>query len=395
MMLVLLICATALADFKLSKGNDVLYEEWKEKFNKRYSTVSEQVKRKVLFMKKLEEVREWNNGNHKYTKTINKFSDYDSVELQRLHSKSKPVLSSTKAFDNAPNKRSGKLQPKSDHTDVDLPSGDPLSSFSICQDATNLDLCGSTNLDQGNCGSCYAAGPAQFLQAQYANLTYEEYGTAEYAMPSIQQFIDCSDPWGGCGGGFAEEVLASNEFVSMASDYPYEDKSVICDSDCDSYQHTCQTGMTTPMQIVDIVSFDNLSKDDLKKTIHKYGQFITAMYASSDLTSYSSGIYGDDACMDQITNHVVLVDGYGTEDGTDFLWVRNSWGSNWGYNGHFKLNMDYLCGVNGIEYGVQVNWIPIVNLTEDGTKGTYGEVWFDLGAPHLFMALIAFLFFLF
>ena len=140
----------------------------------------------------------------------------------------------------------------------------------------------------------------------------------------------------------------------------------------------------------------------MKKIIKKYGMFISLMYASNTLQDYEKGIIEDKECPadNQIeTNHVILVDGYGVEDGKEFFWVRNSWGLKWGYEGHFKISVDKLCGIGADDKGkITVNFIPIVELAGSETKGTYGEVWMDVrisGTGSVFIVLIALLFLLF
>ena len=52
-------------------------------------------------------------------------------------------------------------------------------------------------------------------------------------------------------------------------------------------------------------------------------------------------------CRSQKINHAVLVVGYGTNaQGEDYWIVKNSWGTNWGDNGFFKIRRgNNECGI--------------------------------------------------
>lgn len=60
-----------------------------------------------------------------------------------------------------------------------------------------------------------------------------------------------------------------------------------------------------------------------------------------------SGIFSDDSCRPDSLNHGVTLVGYGTESGQDYWLIKNSWGSDWGDHGYFKLarNQDNMCGI--------------------------------------------------
>jgi C1A family cysteine protease len=60
---------------------------------------------------------------------------------------------------------------------------------------------------------------------------------------------------------------------------------------------------------------------------------------------YKSGIIKR-VCGDSI-DHAVLLVGYGTDKGTDYWLVKNSWGATWGVDGYIKILASdaNLCGV--------------------------------------------------
>ena len=56
-------------------------------------------------------------------------------------------------------------------------------------------------------------------------------------------------------------------------------------------------------------------------------------------------------------NHAVVAVGIVTENGEDYLLVRNSWGVNWGKDGYFKISTKKACGL------MDNAWLP--NVQED------------------------------
>ena len=89
-------------------------------------------------------------------------------------------------------------------------------------------------------------------------------------------------------------------------------------------------------------------EDALVYAIKTKGPIAMAMYASDNLYSYKGGLFYDVECMKGYEeNHALVAVGYGRQNGLDYFLIRNSWGSDWGENGNFKLlrNNDNHCGV--------------------------------------------------
>merc|ERR1712200_191899 len=71
----------------------------------------------------------------------------------------------------------------------------------------------------------------------------------------------------------------------------------------------------------------------------------TAVVATDNWGGYGGGVLDDDLCCDAATdpecintlNHAVTVVGYGTEGDKDYWLVKNSWSTNWGEEGYFKI----------------------------------------------------------
>ena len=69
------------------------------------------------------------------------------------------------------------------------------------------------------------------------------------------------------------------------------------------------------------------------------GPIALGYQVKGDFKAYKSGVYRNDDCgtrPDQV-NHAVLAVGYGTENGIDYWYVKNSWDESWGDHGFFKI----------------------------------------------------------
>ena len=87
----------------------------------------------------------------------------------------------------------------------------------------------------------------------------------------------------------------------------------------------------------------------MMKGLKNNGPIVVALNAPSDLFYYSGGIYTfkdtDKANFDingisrwEKTNHAVLAVGWGEDnDGKKYWIIKNSWGSDWGEDGYFKI----------------------------------------------------------
>ncbi|EDR21598.1 Gut-specific cysteine proteinase precursor, putative [Entamoeba dispar SAW760] len=350
--LVLLVLGSEGSSFNLSEDPLKLFEQFKQEYKREYLNAAEELRRKAVFIKNVETMREHNAKGSSYRMGINKFADMEDSEL----------LAASSRIQN--NRRMGakriqemiKME-KVSPTKQTLKQAVP-ANYTLCTSAAEYNYCGTNNINQNTCGGCYAVGPAQHLSTIYAYLTKQANNDKpKRKLLSAQQLLDCNTvAWGGCGGGFAEDVLNSINGIYYADDYPFIDADKDCEDpeDCEKFKHECKSlEVEYPLKFATenkFTHFDNKNWEEIKEIIYKYHGFISAMKVTSSLYRYEGGIYKSESCTGQITDHVITVDGYGECDGHKFLWVRNSWGNDWGIeNGHFKIDWNTLCGINGVD----------------------------------------------
>ncbi|XP_077553626.1 cathepsin B-like [Haemaphysalis longicornis] len=112
---------------------------------------------------------------------------------------------------------------------------------------------------------------------------------------------------------------------------------------------TCRKGYETTYtedkHFAQTVYSTSPDEEQIKTEIFKNGPVEASFTVFADFPSYKSGVYqrhSDEA----LGGHSIKILGWGTENGTPYWLVANSWNPDWGDNGYFKiLRGQYECGI--------------------------------------------------
>ena len=164
-------------------------------------------------------------------------------------------------------------------------------------------------------------------------------------MFSPQDIISCTKYAQGCDGGFP--YLIAGKYA--------KDFGVVAEV-CDQYQGVdtptcgtdpaCSRTYTASYQYVGGY-YGACNEALMMQSLVNNGPLVIGFMVYDDFVLYTDGIYHHDFALDhlqsgefnpfELTNHAVLITGYGVENGVKFWNVKNSWGTEWGRNGFFKI----------------------------------------------------------
>jgi len=128
--------------------------------------------------------------------------------------------------------------------------------------------------------------------------------------------------------------------------YPYTAKSSFSSCDYDPDHGICYVDTYAA------VSAD--SSDSLMTALNTQPVSVAIEADTAVFQYYTGGVITSSGCGTYI-DHAVLAVGYGTEDGTQYFLVKNSWGSSWGDSGYVKIGMgsgEGICGIQTYPYTV-------------------------------------------
>ncbi len=175
--------------------------------------------------------------------------------------------------------------------------------------------------NQGSCGSCVAFA---FVGALESIIQINSNNIFNCDLSEAHLFF-CTG--GACDfGTFPWDALEylQNYGVTDESCFPYKDIDMSCRAKCSDWEK----------RVVKVNHSGFVSHEEIKEALINYGPLFTSFNVFQDFFHYESGIY-EPVWGAPLGSHCVSIIGYNDTGG---YWIcKNSWGTEWGENGYFKI----------------------------------------------------------
>jgi cathepsin B len=195
--------------------------------------------------------------------------------------------------------------------------------------------------DQQQCGSCWAFSASEVLSDRFC---INSKGSVDVVL-SPQTLVSCDTSNMGCDGGYlnkAWQFLVSNGITSDSCE-PYTSgggDSGTCPTKCAD---------NTALKYYKASSFTKVPSANIQTELMN-GPVQVAFEVYQDFMSYKSGVYHH-ITGSLLGGHAVEMIGWGSDSGTPYWIVKNSWGTSWGEQGYFRiLRGSNECGIESSVY---------------------------------------------
>ncbi|KAL4431625.1 hypothetical protein ABPG77_001467 [Micractinium sp. CCAP 211/92] len=322
--------AMPLDESKLHK----LYAEWKVHFEQSYPSDSEDAKRYGIFAENVRRIIANNAPGSRFGnwEVLNPFTAMTPAEFRARFTTNlrKPEL-----------KASGVQRPRS-------------SSVAAVQAAAAVDWRATGKVtpikQQGKCGSCWAFSELAAIESKVLITTQTTAADSPIDLAE-QQILDCGSPGeDGCNGGRLHQAYAyvASAFATSEARYPYYSGATDHDGACNitrlsSIPDSAKVSLAAP----GYVFLQQWSAAALREAV-AVQPVTVGIWADDDFQRYGGGVWeashcplpsGPPSLLSAKMNHAVLIIGYNMTANPPYWLLKNSWGTDWGEDGFFRLEM--------------------------------------------------------
>jgi len=283
-------------------------------FKKEYNLNSvTAIERYKIFKQNLNVIKEHNNKNLSWWYSVNEYTDLTDEEFN-THFNIKP-------------------HDQNKINDVVKNQGKFLRSQDVLEKSLSSDPKGDTNWlssltpvrNQGDCGSCWAHATVGAIESAYG---IKNGKVIDHLSP--QQLVDCSMMTNGCKGGWPEDAYSyvqNSGGVMSERDYPYL-----------GVQGQCKFNQSAVSIKLKTYNFCLWCQKNGWRNLLGQGSISVLVTSQDILKNYGGGVINLSGYKCSYSDHVVLAYGWKTsQDGSEIISLRNSWGENWGDKGNFHV----------------------------------------------------------